>query len=206
MVGKTFLLRLRDDETGLAAEFAMVLPLLLIFLLGTIDAGIYAWRVNQAEKATQTGARWAAVTDPIAEDIATTSYVNTDVGGTTVTQGDRIPVAALGTVTCTETACTCTTGPCPGTTHDSDAFAALSARMQQIVPAITDANIEVAYSGSGLGFAGDPNGPDIAPLITVRLVDMEYSPITFTLFGGTVGLPDFAYTLTSEDAAGTTSN
>jgi Flp pilus assembly protein TadG len=194
------------DERGMAAEFALVLPLLLLFVLGTIDVGIYAWRINQAEKATQIGARWAAVTNPLATEIATASYVNVNVGGVLITQGDRIPAEALGLLTCTSSSCTCTTGPCPGTTFDAAAFTSLSTRMRQIYPAIADANIRVEYAGSGLGYAGDPNGPEISPLITVRLVNMNYTPVTFSPIGGTVGLPDFAYSITAEDATGTSSN
>jgi hypothetical protein len=78
--------------------------------------------------------------------------------------------------------------------------------MRDFLPAIQDSNVVVEYAGSGLGFAGDPNGPDIAPLITVRLQSMEFTPITLVLFDGRVGLPDFAYSLTAEDASGTTSN
>lgn len=194
------------DQRGMAAEFALVLPLLLIFVLGTIDVGIYAWRINQAEKATQIGARWAAVTNPLATEIATATYVNVNVGGTLVTQGDRIPAGALGVLTCTSSGCTCSTAPCPGTTFDAAAFTSLSTRMQQIYPAITNANIQVQYSGSGLGFAGDPNGPELAPLITVRLLNMSYTPVVLSPIGGTVGLPDFAYSITAEDARGTSSN
>ena len=36
-----------------AAEFALVLPILLILLLGIIDAGRWLWTYNRAEKATQ---------------------------------------------------------------------------------------------------------------------------------------------------------
>lgn len=193
--------RFAKDDSGLAAEFALVLPLLLLFLLGTIDVGIYAWRLNQAEKATQVGARWAAVTDPLATEIASTSYVNQTVGGVLVEQGDRIPAGALGLLTCTSTACTCTSGTCPGTTFDSAAFARLSARMKQIYPPIQDSNIRVEYRGSGLGYAGDPNGPDIAPLITVRLIGMTYTSVVLSPFGASVGLPDFAYSMTAEDSS-----
>nr|WP_298897294.1 TadE/TadG family type IV pilus assembly protein [uncultured Altererythrobacter sp.] len=205
-----FLNRFARDERGLAAEFALVLPLFLILFLGTIDVGIYAWRINQAEKATQAGARFAAVTNPLAEELLTASYVNTTVsttaGNVTIGQGDRIPREALGLLTCTNTSCTCTTSPCPGTTRDPDAFTALATRMRAIYGAIEDTNIVVEYRGSGLGFAGDPNGPDIAPLITVRLVNMQYTPVTLSPLGTTVSLPDFAYSLTSEDASGTASN
>lgn len=190
----------------MAAEFALVLPLLLVFLLGTIDIGIYAWNVNQAEKATQTGARWAAVTDPLAQEIATATYSNVIVDGNTILQGDPIPAGALGKIECVSASCVCVVGPCPGTTFNQAAFESISTRMQQIYPAILNENLQIEYSGSGLGFAGDPNGPDIAPLITVRLVDMSYRSIILSPLGVTTDLPDFAYSITAEDAAGTLSN
>ena len=200
------IIRFWNDERGLAAEFALVLPLLLLLMLGTIDVGIYAWRLNQAEKATQIGARWAAVTNPLATEIATTDYSNTTVGSDVLLQGDLIPASALGLITCTSTSCTCTTAPCPGTTFDSAAFARLAARMKAIYPPIQDSNITVEYRGSGLGFAGDPNGPDIAPLITIRLTGLSYASVVLSPLGSGVGLPDFAYSLTAEDSAGTVSN
>ncbi|HAU22550.1 MAG TPA: pilus assembly protein TadE, partial [Erythrobacter sp.] len=189
-------IRFLRDERGVAAEFALVLPLLVLFMVGTMEVGLYAWTINRGEKATQIGARWAAVTNPLANEIASASYVNANVGGTVVLQGDRVPAAALGLVTCTSAGCTCTTSPCPGTTFNSAAFSSLANRMRDILPSIMDSNVVVEYAGSGLGFAGDPNGPDIAPIITVRLQNMQFTPITLVLFGGRVGLPDFAYSLT----------
>ena len=73
------------------------------------------------------------------------------------------------------------------------------------MPTLQNANIIVEYSGSGLGFAGDPNGPDISPIITVRLQNLSYTPITLSPIGTTVNLPDFAYSLTAEDASGSSS-
>ncbi|MBA4164640.1 MAG: pilus assembly protein TadE [Erythrobacter sp.] len=203
MTMRSTLIRFVHDQRGAAAEFALVLPLLILFVLGTIDIGLYAWRINQAEKATQMGARWAVVTNPLANEIASTSYVNVNVGGTLITQGDRIPAGALGVLTCTSSACTCTVSPCPGTTHNPAAYAALRDTMRRVLPAIQDSNVVVEYRGSGLGFAGDPNGPDVAPIITVRLQNMTFTPVTLVLFGASVNLPDFAYSLTAEDATGT---
>ena len=198
------IIRFVHDERGAAAEFALVVPLLILFVLGTIDVGLYAWRLNQAEKATQMGARWAVVTDPLADEIASADYVNVNVGGTLITQGDRIPVMDFA-VTCTDTACSCAGADCGtlGTlTHNPAAYAALRDTMRRVLPAIQDSNVVVEYRGSGLGFAGDPNGPDIAPIITVRLRNMTFTPVTLVLFGASVGLPEFAYSLTSEDADG----
>lgn len=196
--------RLWSDQQGAAAEFAMVLPVALIFLLGMIDAGRFLYEVNRGEKATQWGARFAVVTAPLAPELATEGYVGADIGGTILTQGDRIPAAALGLITCTDADCTCTTNPCPTVTLDSVRFAALLDRMQDFMPAIAADNLVVEYRGSGLGYAGDPNGMEIAPLVTVRISGVQFSPMI--LFGGTFTLPDFSYTLTMEDGQGTTSN
>lgn len=56
---------LRGDERGQAAvEFAIVLPLLLLFLIGVFEFG-RAWNVYHAETdAARLGARSAAVADP----------------------------------------------------------------------------------------------------------------------------------------------
>ncbi|ALE16859.1 hypothetical protein AMC99_01567 [Altererythrobacter epoxidivorans] len=196
------------DEGGFAAEFALVLPLLLLFVLGTIDIGLYSWRLNQAEKATQIGARWAIVTNPVVPELATISMVNSTVAGSTVAQGDRIPKMNFD-ITCDDSGCTCAGSDCGtlGTiSRDGTAFDSVAGRIQDIAPFAEDGDIEIVYSGSGLGFAGDPNGPDIVPFVTVRINDVEYSPLTLFVFGGTVDLGDFSYTMTLEDASGTSSN
>jgi len=59
----------RETRGGSAAEFALVLPLLLIFLFGIIDVGRLMWTWNRAEKATQMGVRYAVVTDPVPEGL-----------------------------------------------------------------------------------------------------------------------------------------
>ena len=41
---------LRDTRGASAAEFALVLPIMVIFLLGIMDVGFYAWTINRAEK------------------------------------------------------------------------------------------------------------------------------------------------------------
>src|SRR3546814_11895431 len=74
MTMRSTFIRFVHDQRGAAAEFALVLPLLLIFVLGTIDIGLYAWRINQAEKATQMGARWAVVNEPLENEIATANF------------------------------------------------------------------------------------------------------------------------------------
>ncbi|AZI38139.1 pilus assembly protein [Caenibius tardaugens NBRC 16725] len=191
----------RNQSGASAAEFAMLLPVALLFLIGLLDAGRFFYTINQGEKATQIGARWAVVTDPVAPALATTSYVGATVGGVTLTQGDRIPAEALGRLTCTQTICECNPGPCPTTgTPPGPSFATVVARMQDIMPQIGADNVVVEYRGSGLGYAGDPDNMDIAPLVTVRAAELTFSP--YILLGFTMNLPDFSYTLTMEDGKG----
>lgn len=204
MSGPAFLHSVTRDARGAsAAEFALILPIFLLFFFGLIDAGRFLYEVNRGEKATQIGARMAVVTDPIAQNLMAANYVGTSVGGTTLSQGDRIPAEAFGSLVCDQASCT-GTAPHPGTTRNATAFQNLLTRMQQIMPAIEADNLVVEYRGSGLGYAGNPNGMDISPLVTVRLTGMNFSPIL--LFGGNINLPDFSYTLTMEDGDGTESN
>ena len=201
----------RSTGAGPAAEFALVLPLILIFLLGIIDVGRFAWELNRAEKATQTGARWAAATNIIASGLAGYSFAT---GVDQIPAGTAVPTSAFPGISCSSNGTTATCsylGTCNGTcnfptTADNDAFTALIDRMADIKPDITAANVIVDYRNSGLGFAGDPNGPDVAPIISVRLRDLDFVPLTLMLFSGTIDLPDFSYSLTMEDGAGSWSN
>ena len=200
MTSRNFLYQLiREDRGAGAAEFALVIPVMLLFLFGIMDAGWFAWQINQAEKATQMGARMAVVTDPVASGLSTKEYVGEVVGGVTLGQGDIIPAAALGVIQCNSTSCTCATAPCPGTLgFDSAAFTRIANRMAAMYPLITPANVLVEYRGSGLGFAGDPSGMEIAPLTTVKVRNLQYTPFTFMLIDQKISLPSFAYTLTMD--------
>jgi hypothetical protein len=71
---------------------------------------------------------------------------------------------------------------------------------------IRDTNVTVEYKNVGLGYAGDPIGPDVAPLVTVRLTGLVFRPVSGMFFGVTVPMPDFAAAMTLEDGAGTVSN
>ena len=191
-----------------AAEFAMVLPVLLFFLLGTIDVGRLMWTWNRAEKATQVGVRFAVVTDMVPSGLASYDFVNT--GG--LTQGDPVPETSFGGATCTSSggsvSCSCHSGgTCPSLgTASTAAFTNILTRMQQLMPELTAANVVVDYGYSGLGFAGDPNGSDVAPLVTVSLRDVQFKPVLFTLFGASISLPPSSASMTLEDGSGTTSN
>ena len=198
--------RFLADESGAAAEFALMLPIILLFLVGIVDAGRYAYSFNRGEKATQVGARVAVVTSPLVTQLTTYSFSGVTVGGVLLGQGDRIPVAALGTISCTSTGCTCATAPClNGTlTLDNAAFTVVATRIKYMWPEVQDADITVEYSGSGLGYAGNPSGMDISPFVTVKLRNRSFT--SYLMFGNTVNFPEFAYTMTMEDGVGVQSN
>ncbi len=195
-----------DRAATSAAEFALILPLALLLLFGIIDVGNYAWTLNEYEKATQMGTRYAVVTNVVQPALETQSYVGVTCAGTALRAGDRICREALGTLECSGTACTCVTAPCPAGPVDNARFTALVNRMRTFQPDITADRVRVAYRGAGLGYAGDPNPPEIAPLVTVRIVNATYAPITLSPFGVAVPLPDFSYSLTLEDGEGATSS
>jgi len=193
----------RAERGATAVEFAMVLPLLMILLFGIIDAGRFLWALNRAEKATQAGVRYAAVTNMVPSSLAAYRFTTgTEVG--TVSPGVPVPTSSFNSVTCIDTGCTKNgAGPTPG--FDSTAFNAIGNRMRQLDPAIANGNFSITYSNVGLGYAGDPYGPDIAPNITIALVDMQFVPITTFLFA-TIGMPSASSSMTMEDGIGSQSN
>lgn len=198
-----------DRHGSTAAEFGMVAPLLIAFLIGTIDMGRFLWECNRAEKATQMGARFAVATNMIPTGLSNYSFA---VSGNLV-QGDPIPSTAFGGATCSSTggtvSCTCATGQtCPTLTPvDTAAFTNIVNRMQLFDPSIAAGNVTVGYEYSGLGFAGDPNGSDVAPLVTVKLRNLTFTPMLFRFFGASsVALPDFSAALTLEDGIGNVSD
>jgi len=193
----------KSDGAALTAEFAMVLPLLLLFLIGIIDVGRFMWTWNHAEKATQMGVRYAATTDMVSLGLASYDFFSEGVP-----RGNLIPETSFGGATCTSSGCTCKTGAtCPDLgTISTTAYDNTVARMSAIMPEIEADNVAIDYEFSGLGYSGDPYGPDVNPLITVRLEGLTYNPTLFSLFGGSISLPPFASTLSMEDGSGAIAN
>lgn len=197
---------LGDRMAASAAEFALVLPLLLLFLFGIIDAGRLMWTMNRAEKATQMAVRYAIVTDMVAEGLVTNDFTDDGIPG-----GDPVPTSAFSSTTCDDSDCSGSWG------YDSAAFGRIVDRIQMFVPEAGAEDVEIIYENVGLGFAGNPEitdadgdilyySPDVAPLVTVRLTGQTFQPITLMAFGASFALPDFRAALTVEDGSGTASN
>jgi len=200
---KSLLRFVRDKRASSAAEFALVLPLLLVFIFGIIDAGRFMWQYNEAEKATQVGARYAVVTAPVPSGLSTYSFVINDG----LTQGNAVPTANFTSATCNNSSCACVGGSfCSSVGYDSTAFNNIVTHMSRMYPAIKAANVQVIYKNVGLGFAGNPDGPDVSTLVTVKLNGLNFRPITCLVFVCSISMPDFNAALTLEDASGSVSN
>lgn len=202
---QSILRHLRTDiKASSAAEFALVLPLLLLFIFGIIDVGRLMWEWNKSEKATQAGVRVAVVTDMVPSALAGYKF-------TGVTQGAPVPTSAFPGVYCTGTSatvtCTCKAQTCSfGLGGASTAFNRIVTRMSQIDPRIAHSNVRIDYDNSGIGFAGNPYGSDVSPLVTVSLTGRTFQPTLLQLFGGSIAMPGFPATMTLEDGQGTTWN
>ncbi|HJP67592.1 MAG TPA: TadE/TadG family type IV pilus assembly protein [Sphingomicrobium sp.] len=204
-----------DQSASSAAEFAMVLPMLMILMFGIIDAGRWMWTYNEAEKATQMGARMAVVADGVAGDPGSGKGIYSSyLGVSNLIQGDVIPASAFGKITCTGSGsgasitatCTCTTSPCPTLgTANKTAFANIVTRMQFFLPQLTASNVTIEYSSSGLGYAGSPILPDLSPLVTAKITGLTFTPLTLFALKS-MPMPNFTTTLSAEDLSGQYSN
>lgn len=184
---------LRNRRAATAAEFALVLPLLILFLFGIIDAGRLMWTLNTAEKATQMGVRYAVVSDPVA-DVVDTDFVD----DYSIPGGDVVPAATFGSATCSNAgSCTVTGAASSVSGRNAAAFDAIVTWMQNFYPAIQAANVTVTYENVGLGYSGDPTGPDVSPLTTVAISNLQFRSLV--LFGGNLTLPVIRASLTLED-------
>ena len=201
-----------NTRGAVAAEFALVLPVALLFLLGTFDMGRYLWEMNKMEKAVQAGTRYAVSTAVVASGLNDESYVGFACPDGTLAAGETICKEALDTISCTKgsSAVTCScTGACPAdlATVNTEAFDNIVRRMRVMNAAISPGNVTVKYSGSGIGFAGDPNEDDdgdklseISPVVTVEVASVRFR--SMSLLGAGITLPGFRYSQTLEDGDG----
>jgi Flp pilus assembly pilin Flp len=213
------LTRFGHDQNGSAlAEVTVLIPIIFIFLLGAVDFLFAFYQWNAAAKAVETGARIAALIDPVSgrtqlDNLSTSPAL---LGNFGVNFGDPWPSAATYTVKCDGNTATCTcTGACIGWAagYDQnamnwivfgrgqqngcgDAASYYFAGMCDIFGRIAPANVVVTYTQSGLGFVG--RRP--VPTVTVALQNM---PFHFFFLGGllsfgNINIPAQATTETGE--------
>ena len=202
---------LRDQQGSVLVEVTIMLSITLVLVLGAIDFLLLFYQWNAAAKAVQTGARLAAVSDPVASGLNNLSQA---VMSASVPPGAAMPNFV---VTCDGRTATCTcngVNACRGgydraamntivfgrgSSSCSDAKSADLVGMCDIFPRITPANVKIVYAQTGLGYAGRPGGP--MPTITVSLQNL---PFQFFFLRGLMGFHDFqipasTVSLTAED-------
>ena len=194
----------RDERGGSAAEFALTLPLLLLLLFGIIDIGRFMYEYNLAEKATQMGVRYAVSTAIVPSGLSNYSFATGPA--TPVPAGEPVPTSYFSVATCDDTSCSCTGSSCGVIGYNNANFRQIVDRMKIFYPYIGYNDVTVEYRNVGLGFAGDPGGTDIAALVTVRLRNLSYRPLTGMLFKATIPMGAFSAALTLEDGAGSVAN
>ena len=201
----------RHDTTGAVfAEFAILLPVIVTIVCGSIDFlyAFYQW--NAAAKAVEIGARIAAVSDPVAFGVNSLSNQALVNGAN---PGTAVPAFI---VECRDRSCICT-GTCPGlignlyspaamdrivfgrgSSQCGDANSYYATGMCDVLPAITADNVVIVYSQTGLGYAGRPGGP--IPTITISLQNMRFKFFFLTaLLGVDIAMPAMTTTITAED-------
>jgi Flp pilus assembly protein TadG len=206
---------LRDQDGGPLVEVTVMIPILLTFLLGSVDFMNAFVQWNQATKAVEVGARIAAVSDPVASGLTGTTNIATQALSSSVLLGDTMPDFQ---VTCdgNTQACTCTRGTCTGMgTYSATAMNLIvygrggqsacttatsyyTAGMCNMFGSITPAHVKVVYSQTGLGFAGRAAGP--VPTITVSIENLQFQ---YFFLGGLMQLanmtmPPLSTTITGE--------
>ncbi|MGH6852283.1 MAG: TadE/TadG family type IV pilus assembly protein [Methylocella sp.] len=210
-----FLTRLRKNAEGAAmVEFAVVAFVLLVIVGGLFDFMYIFWQRNMLIKAVERGARIAAVSDPV---VAGLSGVNMMPKGCT-NPGDPWPpgggtygpfacAANIGkgyaiSGTCLAAVDTIiygrggAAGAC-GAAGKNTYTIGMCDLSQNL--GLGGAAVNIAYSDTGLGFCGRPQGP--VPTITVTVTN---APFDYFFLGGLLGLANLnlntaAATITGED-------
>jgi Flp pilus assembly protein TadG len=213
---------LSTDGSGAAfIEFAAVFPLLMLVVLGTVDLSLLMIDWSNFSSATYVGARFAAVSDPVAtginNDTAAASSATAGQSCIDVTSG-----AASGN--CVTLGSTCaTTGASTTVACTNSTFTASSTALDAIVAAMNATLVEkqidrrqviVAYTPTNLGYVMRPGGSPMNITLSLRCVRHDFYFITSLMrwvfstpesqctgIGGSTGvaLPTFSTTLPSED-------
>lgn len=205
------MLSIRDDQTGAVfAEFAILLPIVVLLVCSSIDFLYAFYQLNAAAKATEVGARIASVSDPVAAGL---NYLPDEAVLNGEQPGGMLPSF---TVTCSKSKCSCA-GTCTGMAFNpfnakamdrivygrnaascSKSGASYTIGMCDILPSITPENVVIVYTQTGLGYAGRPGGP--VPTITVSLRKMQFQFFFLSaLLGVRIDMPPMSTTVTAQD-------
>jgi hypothetical protein len=178
----------RDQDGGVLVETTVMMSILFVFLLGSVDFLFAFYQWNAASKAVQLGARIAAVSDPVAQNLGSLS--------TNVSGNPQDPMPSFS-VTCDGHAASCTcTGTCTGVgNYNATAMNRIVygrgnsgscnaptrvyfAGMCNMFSGLTPDNVKIIYaspanSNGGQGIVGEPDGRPV-PLVQVSLQRLNF--------------------------------
>jgi hypothetical protein len=198
---------LLDEGGAVMVEVTVTFLTFVIILFGIVEFSYAFYQWNAATKAIQYGARLAAVSDPIAEELVTLTGLESGEN-----PGDEMPTFYFK-CTAAQANCAGDGGPrnldalntlvygraADGTANEGCVGTGSNIGMCNIFSRITPNNVVVEYQYTKLGYAGRPGGP--VPTITLSLTNLSFE---FVLLGGLLGfgsisMPSFATTMTGED-------
>lgn len=110
----------RDKAGASAVEFALILPIAVALLIGTIDLGRMTWTKMEVQAAARAGANYALVNASKGFDAAKTASAVTSATGLAVTLPQQpvkefgCPDAAIGVITVANGTTPCSSGETPG--------------------------------------------------------------------------------------------
>lgn len=210
--------RLTGNERGATfVEFTAVFPFLMLLLLGAVDVGMLMVDWAGLNRATYAGARFAAVSAPVATGI------NAKITGTLNGQSCIDPVTGAATASCTaRSATTCvatgspTGGSCPGYTFNDAAMNAIRDEMNKlmILGTLDRRQISVTYTPTTIGYVGRSDGFPVNITVGIRCFKHKFYFIealmgwAFPAAGSEcngvpmtsgIPVPPFATTMPSED-------
>jgi len=192
----------KDKKGSTLIEFSLIMTLLFVVTFGILEGAYIAYQLNNAQKATQLGARYASTRESVvdltvfedcgADHTAKAGTACKDIPNQTDSGGNPLhpDYDGFDTVTCaTPTASDCV----------EDAWNAVLAEMQTVYPEIEAANLEISFSYTGLGYVGRRKP---VPAITVSLINMKYDYIVvgqILNLGNVINFPTTYTTVIAED-------
>jgi Flp pilus assembly pilin Flp len=178
---------LRDEAGAGLVEYALVILLFLTLLFGIIDFGRLGFAVVSANKATQIGARIAAVRPPACPGVPTEHARG---AATMPTFGT---LCRAGTGTCDDP------GPitCTGRADDPTSAEVFAAVRPLLPPGAGIDDIRFSYRfDPNLGFLGGP----YVPMVTVEFAEVPFNFIVpLGRVAGEITLPGMSVSLPGED-------
>lgn len=183
-----------DTEGATLVEFSMIVTLLLLLTFSFVEFGILYFQHNNAQKATQLGAREASTRLMITgvEDCWVASNEPAGTECASVNNANGAPIVCTGG----------SSGNC-----DSTGMAAVITLMQSAYPSLEAENIQITFAPTSLGYVG--RGRPV-PAITVEVNNITYDYVVIgalynVLTGGTrslgssIGITSAKTTVIGED-------